>query len=473
LGTLMHIAVLILSLTLQFINVVLALRLISLTGRRSAWLILAIALGLMASRRMSSLYEVLTDSTYIAANTSAGTEVLAITISILLLVALLQIQPLFLGMVGTERAVRESEAQYRSLIEFSPLAVIVCRGGKVALANLVARAIFGVDKEAGLTNRPFAELFDPAQTDQINETMRLVEEGVAPQPTIETQARRADAVRVDLELSITKFVFAGELAIYAVLQDVSARRRHEEALREREAELAHINRLHTLGEITAELAHEINQPLYAISNFAQAANLHLNSHDYKRRAEVERCLVQIATQAERAAQIVRKLRGYMSKSAGEPQVVSINSLARDAITLVGAEARKFGARTELALDAGDPPVQVDPIAIQQVLVNLLCNAFEAMSDIPKPERVVTMATKTDNGNVEVTIADHGPGIPEEQLSRVFEPYFTTKSHGMGMGLAVCRTIVVSHGGKIWAEHNAPKGAKFGLSLPKASTVPVV
>jgi two-component system, LuxR family, sensor kinase FixL len=181
------------------------------------------------------------------------------------------------------------------------------------------------------------------------------------------------------------------------------------------------------------------------------------------------CLEYAHTQAARAAQIVKNLRNFVSKSEGMFCEVSLNTLVRDAVDLVAIEARRRWAQVELALVEPDTTIQVNPVQIQQVLVNLLINAFEAVEVLPESDRHLCVVTSIGVDHVGLAVMDSGPGIDEDDLTRVFEPFFTTKSYGMGMGLAVSRTIVITHGGKIWAERNARGGTTFRVTLPHETT----
>ena len=256
-------------------------------------------------------------------------------------------------------------------------------------------------------------------------------------------------------------------AVRAEAVNECERDRHEAALHEREAELAHVMRLHTMGEITAEMAHELNQPLAAISNFTQAGLLHLDSGDPGRCAEVRVCLEQIHSQVVRAAQIIKNLRTFVGKPDETCGKVSLHRLTREAVELVAFEARRRKATIDLLMPPGDVTIVANAVQIQQVLVNLLINACEAMAVLPVESRLVQVKVTTDKGNVELAVADRGPGIEPDKLPRLFEPFFTTKPHGMGMGLPVSRTIIINHGGRIWAEGNQHGGTTFRVTLPLA------
>ena len=452
-----------LSLLIQLANVALVLRLIATTGRRTAWLFIAAAMILAALLRLVMVLEF-----YVSrqAPTTATHEVLVVIVSTLLAIGLYLIRPLLDSIRAAERAVGQSEAQYRALVVDSPLSVVVCREGHIEYANRTAMAMFHADRLEQLVHRPLVDFVHLRHHALVTEQLKSINEAHPSQPITEIQLVGADGQLVDAEVLVALFVYGGNLAQYIILWDVSERKRREEALRDRESELAHVMRLHTMGEIAAEMAHEINQPLYAISNFAQAGIMHLQSGEPQRLSQLQTCLEHAHTQAAHAAQIVKNLRNFVSKTEAEYRQVSFNPLVRDALELVAAESRRKRANVELALGTHDALIQANPVQIQQVLVNLLINAFEAMEALPERDRRVRVVTCVDSDRVELAVEDRGPGIPEENLSRVFEPFFTSKPQGMGMGLAVTRTIVINHGGKIWAERNQQGGTTFRVSLPR-------
>lgn len=455
-------ALALLSLLVQLANVGLIARLVITTGRRLAWMFIAVSMILAAVLRFVTVLETFTSQ---RPTTTSTHEILVIVLSTLLMIGLYLIKPLLESIRATERAVMQSEAQYQALFRDSPLSVIVLRDGRIEYANHMALGILGAERLEQVGGRQLTQFVEPRFHAPVTEQLGSLTEAHPTRPITEVQVVRLDGTLVDVEILIALFIYGGNLAEYIILWDVSDRKRREETLREREAELAHVMRRHTMGEIAAEMAHEINQPLYAISNFAQAGVLHLQSGDPERLAQLQVCLEHIYTQAGRAAQIVKNLRNFVSKSEVVYEDVSLNQLVRDAIELVAIEARRRRVHMELKLDPRDVLIHVNPVSIQQVLVNLLVNAYEALENLPNGNHQVKVSTCVDVENAEIAVEDSGPGIEEDQLKRVFEPFFSTKSQGMGMGLAVSRTIVMNHGGKIWAERNDKGGTTFRITLP--------
>jgi signal transduction histidine kinase len=235
--------------------------------------------------------------------------------------------------------------------------------------------------------------------------------------------------------------------------------------RQRMAELAHMNRRATAGEMSASLAHELNQPLGAILSNAEAAEILLNSPSPKL-AEIKEILGDIRRDDERASDVIRRLRSLLKKTAFAPQQIDINETVDEVFDFLSVQASARKVTITRGLSSHSLRVKGDRIHLQQVLINLIVNAFDAMASVPTAQRRITGRTIRVNGCAEVSIADSGSGIPSDRLAQVFEPFFTTKEQGMGMGLSIARTIVEAHGGRIWAENQVSGGgAVFHLSLP--------
>jgi len=233
-------------------------------------------------------------------------------------------------------------------------------------------------------------------------------------------------------------------------------------------ELAHMNRHATAGEMSASIAHELNQPLGAILNNTEVAELMLNSSS-PNLDEIKDVLSDIKRDNQRASEVIRRLRNLLKKSVFEPQQVELNQTLHEVFEILSVQA--LGRNVTLSSDLSPQPLRVsgDRIQLQQVILNLIINGMDAMSDVPKSQRRITGRTALlSNGSVEIAISDSGPGIPPDELDHVFEPFFTTKNDGMGMGLSIARTIVEAHGGRIRAETQVGGGAVFRLNLPLAT-----
>jgi C4-dicarboxylate-specific signal transduction histidine kinase len=247
--------------------------------------------------------------------------------------------------------------------------------------------------------------------------------------------------------------------------DITRRRRAEAEARRQREELAHALRVTTLGELAASLAHEISQPLAAIVSNAQAARLVLASEP---RDENELCgaLTDIADDAKRAAQVIRRLGALFRKEWTERKAVDVNGLILEVTTLLHGDMDHKGIGLQFSLGKNLPPVFSDAIQLQQVILNVVINAAEAMAGVGSGRAFATIETAERHpGTVEITVRDGGPGVSEAELERIFEPFVTTKTTGLGMGLSISRSIVQAHGGRIWATRNDARGLTMHIELP--------
>ncbi len=247
--------------------------------------------------------------------------------------------------------------------------------------------------------------------------------------------------------------------------DITDRRQAEELQHQRMIELAHISRLSTMGQMATEIAHELNQPLCAIASYGDTC---LRMYDSQQCSpdEVRRVLNEITSQAERASEVIRRVRKFVRKEEGDKAPVSINELISDVVRLTQVEARWNQVKLVTHLAEGIPPIVVDKILIEQVIMNLVRNAIEAMAGAKSARREVTISTRMlPDDTLEVVVDDTGPGIPKDGPETLFQPFFTTKPTGMGMGLSLSRSIAEAHGGDLSAESNPDAGARFKLTLP--------
>src|SRR2546426_1894255 len=249
--------------------------------------------------------------------------------------------------------------------------------------------------------------------------------------------------------------------------DVTERKRAEEErerLRQAQEDLAHVNRVTTMGELTASLAHEVNQPIAAALTDA-AACLRWLTRDNPDVEEARMSASRIVKDATRAADIISRIRLLFQKSTPERELVDVNEVIREMIVLLRGEATRYSIsiRTELAADL--PQVMGDRVQLQQVMMNLMINGTDAMKDVDGARELAITSQPADNGEFLVSVSDTGVGLPVPQAYQIFNAFFTTKPHGTGMGLSISRSIVESHGGRLWAKGNSPRGATFCFTLP--------
>jgi C4-dicarboxylate-specific signal transduction histidine kinase len=245
-------------------------------------------------------------------------------------------------------------------------------------------------------------------------------------------------------------------------------REERERLRHAQAELAHINRVTTMGELTASLAHEVNQPIAAAITDANTCLRWLN-RDHPDVEEAREAASRMAKDATRAGEIISRIRLVFRKGTLQRALVDVNEVIREMVALLRSEATRFSVsvRTELA---DLPQVMADRVQLQQVLMNLMINGIDAMKDVDGTRELIIRSERADDGQLMVSVSDTGVGLPRQQADQIFNAFFTTKPQGTGMGLRISRSIVESHGGRLWATDNSPRGASFHLALPTEGEV---
>ena len=260
--------------------------------------------------------------------------------------------------------------------------------------------------------------------------------------------------------------------IFGTCQDVTVQRQAEVSMRRSLDEITHLNRVAAMGELTASLAHELNQPLAAILSNAQAASRFLGGESPDL-VQVRECLTDIAADDKRAAEVINRLRGLLKKGEYQPSLVELNEVVSEAMRLVGNEALLRQVSVKFEPLPGLPPVLGDRIQLYQVALNLIMNGLDAAAERPPVNRWVLVRTANSRGGcVELTVEDSGNGVAASDLARLFEPFFSTKREGLGMGLSISRSIVQAHSGQIWAENGAGRGAIFHCMLPVAQQATV-
>jgi C4-dicarboxylate-specific signal transduction histidine kinase len=254
----------------------------------------------------------------------------------------------------------------------------------------------------------------------------------------------------------------GYVNVYA--RDITAVRRAEQELRRHQAELVHVCRLSTMGEVATGMAHELNQPLAAISNYASGCGRRLRGGNAEPE-ELAQAMDRIGTQARRAGEIIKRLRALVGKQAPVRGRVDLNDLLAEVSAFAEFEIAKAGLSVELDLAEAPITVLVDRVQIEQVLLNLMRNALDALEEVPTERRRLALRARTENGWALALVEDSGPGIAPEVMARLFDPFFTTKINGMGMGLPISQTILDNHGGKLSVSSEVGAGTCFQVRLP--------
>jgi PAS domain S-box-containing protein len=273
---------------------------------------------------------------------------------------------------------------------------------------------------------------------------------------------RKDGSRVPVLIGVATFEEGGNEGVAFVL-DLTERKLAADALRALQMELAHANRLATMGQLVASIAHEINQPIGAARNNAHAALRFLNGDPPDLR-EVNEALECVVNDTYRAGDIVANIRAQVKKVPPRKEDVALNEAIGQVIALVRAELSKNGVSVQTQLAQGLPLVHGDRVQLQQVLLNLILNAIEAMLGDEIRELTIS-AESSSEGGLRVSVSDSGPGVPPQDRERIFESFYTTKAGGLGIGLSICRSIIDAHGGRLWADAHQPRGAVFRFTLP--------
>jgi PAS domain S-box-containing protein len=379
-----------------------------------------------------------------------------------------------------EDALHASERTLRELVDILPVAVWVCdASGVVERYNRRAAELWGreprpddiADRFGGSFRIYTADgTYLPHEAGPMAEVLRT---GL-PVSNQELVIERFDGSQRTAMVNIVPLHDEGGRATGAIgcMNDITERKRTEAEMQQQRQMLAHLTRVATVGGLSGALAHELTQPLTSILSNAQAALRLLASRPLDL-AEVQEALNDIVEDDRRAGEVIRRLRTLLHKGESQLQSVDVNEVTNDVLRLAHSELLALEVTVTVRLTPGMPAVQADRVALQQVLLNLIVNACDAMRLDERAQRQLTVSTALDDADtVLVAITDRGTGIAAERLDQVFEPFFSTKEHGLGLGLVFCRSIVVAHGGRLWATNNADRGATFRFTLPAQRSLSV-
>lgn len=344
--------------------------------------------------------------------------------------------------------------------------VVIDARGEVMLFNKACERLFGYTPEEVLSRNVSMLMPEPWRTQHDSYISNYIGTGKAKIIGIgrEVQGRRKDGSTFPMYLSVGEGRLGEARIFLGILHDLTRHKGQEERVRELQNELLHALRLTAMGQLTSALAHELNQPLTAVMNYMNAARRTLGALADPSVVRARELLEKAVEQTARAGQIIRRLRGFIEKKEPNRSLEDLNDSVNEAaaLGLVGAADRNVKVTVRLEPDL--PAVMFDRIQIQQVMVNLMRNAVEAMEGGKRREiAIVTSLSAPDY--VEVAVADTGPGIDAKMMPRLFEPFATTKSNGLGMGLTICKSIIEAHGGRLWAVPNPGGGAQFRFRLP--------
>jgi PAS domain S-box-containing protein len=374
----------------------------------------------------------------------------------------------------TER--KQAEQKFRLAVEASPSGIVlVDREGRIVLVNTHVEELFGYRREE-LVGK-LVDILVPERFRAIHPAHRAKflakPEAVVIGAGRELFARRKDGTEFPVEIGLNPIETAEGIVVLAAVADITARKQAElESLRHRE-ELGHLSRVAAMGELAASIAHELNQPLSGIISNAGAGQRFIDRGDVDL-PEIRDLLGDIMADARRAGEVIRGIQSMVKKGVPARQRLNLNELVINVARMVNANAMLQSCELETLLAPDLPTVEADPIQLQQVILNLVINAFDAMRDMPRPRRKLVIVTeRTAEGAIRTSVRDYGVGISEETRDRLFDHFFTTKAQGLGMGLAIVRSIVESHGGAIEGENVEGGGARFHFTLPATAAPSVV
>jgi two-component system sensor kinase FixL len=342
--------------------------------------------------------------------------------------------------------------------------------------NRGAQELYGWTSEeaTGQVSHQFTQTIFPAPLEEINK--QLLDTGRWEGELIHSK-RDGSRVVVASRWSLQRDELGRPAVILETNTDITERKRAEEeqrrsaeALRQAEADLAHVSRVTTMGELTASLAHEVNQPITAAVTNAKTCVRWLAA-DTPNIEEARDAALRSAKNGTRAAEIISRIRLLFQKGAPKRELVDINEVIQEIVMLLSSEATRYSISVRAELGTGLPELTGDSVQLQQVIMNLVLNGIEAMKDVDDKRELFIKSERWEKEQVLVSVHDTGVGLPPQQADRIFDAFFTTKLHGTGMGLSISRSIVESHGGRLWADGNSPRGATFFIGLPTGVEAP--
>ena len=372
------------------------------------------------------------------------------------------------SLADTEQALSDSEARLRSIIETVPDALILIdERGHIQSFSPAAERLFGF-RAAEVQGRNVSMLMPSPYREQhdgyLAQYLKTGERRIIGIGRV-VVGRRADGSTFPMELQVGEVKLKDHRLFTGFVRDITERQTTRERLHELQSELLRTSRLSAMGQMASALAHELNQPLTAVINYLQASRRMLPAKDPGMQERLTDAMDKAVAQASRAGQIIQRMRQFIQKGETQRQLEGINQVVEEASALAQVGARESGIVVRMELSPDLPPLLIDRIQIQQVVLNLVRNGMEALATTTE-QRVLTIRTqRSDAEFVEVAVADTGPGLVPEVAKRLFQPFVTTKAKGMGLGLSLSQSIIEAHGGRLQATPNPEGGVTFRFSLP--------
>lgn len=368
--------------------------------------------------------------------------------------------------VIAEEALRTREAHLRSILETVPDAMVVIdEQARIQSFSATAVRLFGYQPDEVIGEN--VKILMPAPYREQHDNYMLRYRNTGERRIIGVGrvvvGQRKDGSTFPMELAVGEMHSGGIRYFTGFIRDLTERQKTETRLQELQSELVHMSRFTALGEMASTLAHEINQPLTAITNYLKGCRRILERMEGDTVPMLREAVNEAGEQALRAGQVIRHLREFVARGESERHIESLPKLIEEASALSLVGAKEQGVRVGFNFDPNASFVLADRIQIQQILLNLIRNALEAMQETSRRELKVGTRL-VDDSHVELSVEDTGPGLAPEVAAQLFQPFVTTKKHGMGVGLSICRTIVEAHGGKIWAESKQGEGTAFRFTL---------
>jgi len=365
-------------------------------------------------------------------------------------------------------------SEFRALLDVAVDAVIIIdHRGIIEAFNRAAEKLFGYEAAETLGTNISRLMPEPERSHHDGHLARYLKSGVPHIIGIgrEVEACRKDGSILPVSLAVGRIPDTDPPRFVGFLHDLTERRKAAEEQQRVQQRMARVSHLVTMGEMAAAIAHEINQPLAAITNYAQACQRLIEAPEPEL-AEIQGAMQQISGQALRAAEIIRRVRHLVRMHEPRRERADINRLVEELSALTKSDAQQHGVQLTLELADDLPSVEIDGIQIQQVLVNLIHNAVEALGASGAVEkRIIVQTRQPKAGEIEISVADCGPGVDPAIVGRMFDPFCTTKEQGTGLGLAISKSIVGSHRGRIEYRVNTPRGACFVVTLPTGRESP--